>query len=90
MSNFETEYWNSVAPFKSKYEFIKVHLLIDIAETIKLLEKAKSEGNEKVILDVMSKKADPDKYYVKRSVPLKADTAAAKAHLPRANDDLPF
>ena len=38
----------------------------------------------------MSKKADPDKYYAKRSVPLKADTAAAKAHLPRANDDLPF
>jgi|TARA_R110001592_G_scaffold206108_2_gene456844 hypothetical protein len=92
MSNFETEYWNCVAPYKSKYEFIKIHFLIDIDETIKMLNKAKAEGNEKIVLDVMSKKADPNKFFAKRSIPMKSQTEAAKAHLPRAEakEDLPF
>ena len=40
-NNFETEYWNSVAPYKSKYEFIKLHILIDVTETMNMLKKAK-------------------------------------------------
>ena len=56
MSNFETEYWNCVAPYKSKYEFIKLHFLMDIDECIKMLNKAKAEGNDKIVLDIMSKK----------------------------------
>jgi len=92
MSNFETEYWNSVAPFKSKYEFIKMHILIDINETIKMLTKARAEGNEKVILDIMTKKADANKFYAKRSIPINNASSPAKEHLPRAEakEDLPF
>ena len=92
MSNFETEYWNSVAPYKSKYEFIKLHILVDINETIKMLNKAKEEGLEKIVLDVMSKKADPNKYYAKRSVPKKDPSERVADHLPRAkaSEDLPF
>jgi len=92
MSNFETEYWNSVAPYKSKYEFIKLHILIDIDETIKLLNKAKDEGLDKIVLDVMSKKADPNKYYAKRSVQIKDPAERVSDHLPRAKakEDKPF
>ena len=92
MSNFETEYWNCVAPYKSKYEFIKLHFLMDIDETIKMLNKAKSEWNDKIVLDIMSKKADPSKFYAKRSIQLEKSDDAQKAHLPRAEakEDLPF
>jgi hypothetical protein len=92
MSNFETEYWNCVAPYKSKYEFIKLHFLMDVDECIKMLNKAKSEGNDKIVLDIMSKKADPSKFYAKRSIQLKDQTQNVKEHLPRAaaKEDLPF
>ena len=92
MSNFETEYWNCVAPYKSKYEFIKLHFLIDVNETIKMLNKAKEEGNEKIVLDIMTKKADTSKFYAKRSFPKKDPTERVSDHLPRAaaNEDLPF
>ena len=55
-NNFETEYWNSVAPYKSKYEFIKLHILIDVTETINMLKKAKELGEQKIVLDVMTKR----------------------------------
>lgn len=92
MSNFETEYWNCVAPYKSKYEFIKLHFLMDVDECIKMLNKAKSEGNDKIVLDIMSKKADSSKFYAKRSIQLKDQTQNVKEHLPRAaaKEDLPF
>jgi len=92
MSNFETEYWNCVAPYKSKYEFIKLHFLIDVKETIKMLNKAKEEGNEKIVLDIMTKKADTSKFYAKRSIPKRDQAEAIKDHLPRAaaKEDLPF
>ena len=92
MSNFETEYWNCVAPYKSKYEFIKLHFLMDVDECIKMLNKAKSEGNDKIVLDIMSKKADPSKFYAKRSIQLNDQTQNVKEHLPRAaaKEDLPF
>ena len=91
-NNFETEYWNSVAPYKSKYEFIKLHILIDVTETINMLKKAKELGEQKIVLDVMTKKADPNKFYAKRSIPKNKTYDAKDAHLPRAEakQDLPF
>jgi|TARA_R110002020_G_scaffold290282_2_gene505763 hypothetical protein len=91
-NDFETEYWNCVAPYKSKYEFIKLHLLMDVTETLKMLQKAKDQGEINVVLDVMSKKADPNKFYAKRSIRTNKDYDAKKAHLPRAEakEDLPF
>jgi hypothetical protein len=91
-NDFETEYWNCVAPYQSKYEFIKLHVLMDVTETIKMLQKAKTEGEQNIVLDVMAKKADPNKYYAKRSIRTNKSYDAKKAHLPRAEakEDLPF
>ena len=41
-NDFETEYWNCVAPYKSKYEFIKLHLSNGRRlKLLKMLQKAK-------------------------------------------------
>ena len=65
---------------------------MDVDECIKMLNKAKSEGNDKIVLDIMSKKADSSKFYAKRSIQLKDQTQNVKEHLPRAaaKEDLPF